>query len=103
MVKAMVDPRSRLILCSSAGHPPPVLVHPDAGCELLDRATDPPLGARNQHVPRPQADVSYALGDTPDALGHCATLAPEALADAVLARLGLAGARGDVALVDIRL
>ncbi|MFG3021723.1 PP2C family protein-serine/threonine phosphatase [Streptomyces sp. NPDC048254] len=127
IVKAMVDPRSHLIVYSNAGHPPAILVHPDGDCELLDQATDPPLGARLQHVPRPQADVSYTPGETlvlytdglierrgedidaglkrlTDSLGRCATLAPEALADALLARLGLAGgARDDIALVVVRL
>ena len=63
-VKVLVDTRSRLIIYSSAGHPPPVLLHTDGTCELLDRATDPPLGTREHHVPRPQAGVSYQPGDT---------------------------------------
>ncbi|MEU9381343.1 SpoIIE family protein phosphatase [Streptomyces sp. NPDC048279] len=127
VIKAVVDPRSRLIIYSNAGHPPAILVHPDGACELLDQATDPPLGARLQPVPRPQADLSYTPGDTlvlytdglierrgedidaglkrlTDALGRCATLAPEALADALLARLGLSGgAPDDIALVAVRL
>jgi serine phosphatase RsbU (regulator of sigma subunit) len=127
VVKALVDPRSRLIIYSSAGHPPPVLAHADGSCELLDQATDPPLGARPQHVPRPQAGQSYTPGDTlvlytdglierryedidislsrlTDALGRYSTLSPERLADALLARLGVAGgARDDIALVVVRL
>ena len=63
-VKAMVDPDSRLIIYSNAGHPPPVLVHADGECELLDQAIDPPLGARPQHVPASQAGHSYTPGDT---------------------------------------
>ncbi|MFE2137567.1 PP2C family protein-serine/threonine phosphatase, partial [Streptomyces sp. NPDC059466] len=55
VVKAMVDPRSHLIIYSNAGHPPPVLVHPDGTCMLLDDAVDPPLGARPQHGPPPHA------------------------------------------------
>ncbi|WP_042372843.1 SpoIIE family protein phosphatase [Streptacidiphilus neutrinimicus] len=126
-VKVMVDPRSRLIIYSNAGHPPPVLLHPDGACELLDAATDPPLGARPAHVPRPQAGLNYSPGDTlvlytdglverrdedidsgigrlTDALARRATHAPERLADAVLAHLGVAGGGGDdIALVVVRL
>ncbi|MEV6024846.1 SpoIIE family protein phosphatase [Streptomyces sp. NPDC052036] len=126
-VKAMVDTRSHLIIYSSAGHPPPVLVHRDGVCDLLDQATDPPLGARPQHVPRPQAGQSYTPGDLlvlytdglierrdehieeglsrlTEALGRFCALSPERLADALLAELGVAGgARDDIALVLVRL
>ncbi|MFF4211908.1 PP2C family protein-serine/threonine phosphatase [Streptomyces sp. NPDC001796] len=126
-VKVMVEPRSQLLIYSSAGHPPPVLVHVDGSCEMLDRATDPPLGARPQHVPRPQAGQTYVLGDTlvlytdglierrdhsieaglnrlKDVLCRQCSLSPERLADALLARLGVAGgARDDIALVIVRL
>ncbi|MEV6737789.1 SpoIIE family protein phosphatase [Streptomyces sp. NPDC051104] len=126
-VKVMVEPRSQLLIYSSAGHPPPVLVHQDGSCELLDRATDPPLGARPQHVPRPQAGQTYIPGDTlvlytdglierraesieaglnrlKDVLCRQCSLSPERLADALLARLGVAGgARDDIALVIVRL
>ncbi|MFF3917107.1 PP2C family protein-serine/threonine phosphatase [Streptomyces sp. NPDC001852] len=126
-VKVLVDPRTRLIIYSSAGHPPPVLLHGDGTCELLDQATDPPLGARPHHVPRPQASVVYTRGDTlvlytdglierrdadiyagvtrlTEALALDTALAPDELADALLARLGVAGgASDDIALVVIRL
>ncbi|MFE0326369.1 PP2C family protein-serine/threonine phosphatase [Streptomyces sp. NPDC003753] len=126
-VKVMVEPRSQLLIYSSAGHPPPVLVHQDGSCEMLDRATDPPLGARLQHVPRPQAGQTYFPGDTlilytdglierrdqsieaglnrlKDVLCRQCSLSPERLADALLARLGVAGgARDDIALVVVRL
>ncbi|MFJ8361063.1 PP2C family protein-serine/threonine phosphatase [Streptomyces sp. NPDC093984] len=126
-VKVMVEPRSQLLIYSSAGHPPPVLVHQDGSCEMLDRATDPPLGARPQHVPRPQAGQTYLPGDTlvlytdglierrdqsieaglnrlKDVLCRQCSLSPERLADALLARLGVAGgARDDIALVVVRL
>jgi PAS domain S-box-containing protein len=59
-----VFPASRLLTYSSAGHPPPVLVHRDGTHEFLDAATDPPLGVREEHVPRPQATLGYAAGDT---------------------------------------
>ncbi|MGW2646405.1 PP2C family protein-serine/threonine phosphatase [Streptomyces sp. NPDC001393] len=126
-VKVLVDPRTRLIIYSSAGHPPPILLHSDGTCELLDQATDPPLGARPHHVPRPQASVVYTRGDTlvlytdglierrdadiyaglsrlSKALALDTALAPDQLADTLLARLGVAGgASDDIALVVIRL
>ncbi len=126
-VKALVDPASCLIIYSNAGHPPPVLVHTDSAGELLDQATDPPLGVRPLHVPRPQATAIYSSGDTlvlytdglierrdedidtglarlTDILSQSGRLSPEHLADTLLARLGLArGGRDDVALVIVRL
>lgn len=126
-VKVLIDPRIRLIIYSNAGHPPPVLLHTDGTCELLDQATDPPLGTREHHVPRPQAGLSYNRGDTlvlytdglierrdedidasltrlTTALAQDSTLAPGQLADALLNRLDVtAGTPDDVALVIIRL
>ncbi|MET8405823.1 SpoIIE family protein phosphatase [Streptomyces sp900116325] len=127
VVQAVVDTHARRILYSSAGHPPPILVHHDGTCELLDQATDPPLGARLKHVPRPQADLPYTPGDTfvlytdglierrgedidaslqrlTDALARHSRHEPERLADALLADLGVgSGARDDIALIVIRL
>lgn len=127
VVDALVDVRSRLIIYSSAGHPPPILLHPSGDCELLDQATDPPLGARPRHVPRPQAGISYTSGDTlilytdglverrgedidtglarlTDTLAECGSLSPERLADTLLARLGVSGGvTDDIALVVVRL
>ncbi|MEV5973977.1 SpoIIE family protein phosphatase [Streptomyces sp. NPDC051921] len=126
-VTTLVDTRSRLLVYSSAGHPPPVLLHMDGTCELLDQATDPPLGARPEHVPRPQAGTAYRPGDTlvlytdglierrhediytglerlTTAVAALSELGPERLADALLGRLGVAGgARDDIALVVVRL
>ncbi|MGW7494768.1 PP2C family protein-serine/threonine phosphatase [Streptomyces luteogriseus] len=126
-VKVLIDPRSRLIIYSSAGHPPPVLLHPDGSWELLDQATDPPLGARPHHVPRPQAGLSYKPADTlvlytdglierrdedidtslarlTTALAQNRSLSPDHLAEALLARLDVAGGGpDDIALVVIRL
>ncbi len=126
-VKVLVDTRSRLIVYSSAGHPPPILAHREGSCELLDQATDPPLGARPHHVPRPQAGLPYHPGDTlvlytdglierrdedidtglarlTSALSRHRGLAPGELADTLLADLGVTrGARDDIALVVIRL
>lgn len=127
VAKVLIDPRSRLIIYSNAGHPPPVLLHLDGSCELLDQATDPPLGARPDHVPRPQAGLPYTLGDTlvlytdglierrdedidtglarlTDALAQCTTLPVEELADTLLVHLGVTGgSRDDIALVVVRL
>ncbi|WP_426567322.1 PP2C family protein-serine/threonine phosphatase [Streptomyces canus] len=126
-VKVLIDTRSRLIVYSNAGHPPPVLLHDAGTCELLDKATDPPLGARPHHVPRPQAGLPYITGDTLvlytdglierrdedidaglgrlcSALTEYKALAPSRLADALLARLDVAsGAADDIALIVIRL
>ncbi|MER6377961.1 SpoIIE family protein phosphatase [Streptomyces mirabilis] len=126
--KVLIDPRSRLIIYSNAGHPPPVLLHPDGSCQMLDQATDPPLGARPDHVPRPQAGLPYTPGDTlvlytdglierrgedidtglarlTDALAQYSTLPVEELADALLAHLGVTGGsqNDDIALVVARL
>ncbi|MET7931897.1 SpoIIE family protein phosphatase [Streptomyces sp. NPDC058293] len=126
-VKLLIDTRSRLIIYSNAGHPPPILLHTDGTCDLLDQATDPPLGTREHHVPRPQAGLPYRPGDTlvlytdglierrgedidaglerlTTALAQDRTLAPDLLADALLTRLDVAaGVSDDIALVIIRL
>ncbi|MCC5481068.1 PP2C family protein-serine/threonine phosphatase [Streptomyces barringtoniae] len=126
-VKAVINTHRRHITYSNAGHPPPVLVHTDGTFDLLDQATDPPLGVRPTHVPRPQAAMPYTPGDTlvlytdglierrgedidagldrlTDALTRHARLGPERLADALLARLGVAsGGRDDIALIVVRL
>ncbi|MEU4039133.1 SpoIIE family protein phosphatase [Streptomyces collinus] len=126
-VEVLVDCHTHLLIYSSAGHPPPVLLHPDGTCELLDQATDPPLGARPEHVPRPQAITTYTPGDTlilytdglierrgedidaglnrlTDTLATCTQFGAEHLADALLARLNLAsGANDDIAMVVVRL
>ncbi|MGW5665089.1 SpoIIE family protein phosphatase [Streptomyces sp. NPDC003758] len=126
-VQVVVDRHSHLLIYSSAGHPPPVLLHPDGTFELLDQATDPPLGARPEHVPRPQATTTYAPGDTlilytdglierrgedidagltrlTSTLATCTDFGAEHLADALLARLDLTGgAKDDIAMVVVRL
>ncbi|WP_425246096.1 PP2C family protein-serine/threonine phosphatase [Streptomyces sp. NEAU-NA10] len=126
-VHAVIHTSERLIAYSSAGHPPPILLHPGGICDLLDQATDPPLGAHAEHVPRTEAQVPYAVGDTLilysdglierrgedidaglhrlcDALSHSAHLGPDHLTDALLARFGVSGgARDDIALIAVRL
>ena len=106
-VQAVIDTRSRPITYSSAGHPPPVLVHSDGTCDLLDHATDPPLGARAPARPPPAGHLPYTPGDTlvlytdglierrgedidtglhrlTDALARYSRLSPERLADTLL-------------------
>ncbi|GHE02729.1 PP2C family protein-serine/threonine phosphatase [Streptomyces alanosinicus] len=126
-VTTFIDFDDRTIAYSSAGHPPPVLVHPDGRVEFLDRATDPPLDARPDPVPRPEARTAYTDGATlvlytdglverrgEDIDTGLARLAssldrhrdddPDRLADAVLLELlPPGGATDDTALVVVRL
>ncbi|MEV4331914.1 SpoIIE family protein phosphatase [Streptomyces sp. NPDC049597] len=126
-VEAVIDTRRRHITYSSAGHPPPVLTRPDGTVVLLDQATDPPLGARPQHVPRPRAAVPYTPGDTlvlytdglierrgedidagqrrlADILAGNPRMSPERLADTLLSRFGVSGGGDDdIALIVVRL
>jgi serine phosphatase RsbU (regulator of sigma subunit) len=126
-VQTFVDWGTRTITYSSAGHPPPALLHPDATVTFLDQATDPPLGARPDHVPRPQAtatftegatlvlytdglierrceDIDVGLGRLADALTRHHRAGPGALADALLLDLlQSGGATDDTALVLVRL
>jgi PAS domain S-box-containing protein len=125
VVEVVADARNRMITYSSAGHPPPVLAHADGRHDLLDQATDPPLGV--QAVPRPQANAAYDPGDTlvlytdglierhgedidiglgrlTGALADAARYDAAELADIVLARLGVAGGGpDDIVLVIARL
>lgn len=124
---AFIDSDAHTITYSSAGHPPPALLHGDGTVEFLDRATDPPLGARPEHRARPEAVTRFAQGDTLalytdglverrredidtglDRLAHVLTAHrsadPDTLADTVLtALLPSGGATDDTALVVIRL
>ncbi|MGC5038249.1 PP2C family protein-serine/threonine phosphatase [Streptomyces sp. DT190] len=127
VVKIYVDWDTRTLTYSSAGHPPPALLHPDGTVAFLDRATDPPLGARPEHVPRPEARVAFDEGATlvlysdglierrdedidvglsrlADSLVRHGRAGPEALADALLADLlPPADTIDDTVLVIIRL
>ncbi|MFD9194593.1 PP2C family protein-serine/threonine phosphatase [Streptomyces phaeochromogenes] len=122
-----IDWGDHSITYSCAGHPPPALLRPDGTVIFLDRATDPPLGARPEHIPRAQArtpftegatlvlytdglierrteDIDTGLARLADALTRHRRLDPEALADALLADLLPSnGNTDDTALVVIPL
>ncbi|WP_406255811.1 PP2C family protein-serine/threonine phosphatase [Streptomyces chartreusis] len=126
-VTTFVDFDARTVTYSSAGHPPPVLVHSDGRVEFLDQATDPPLDARPNPIPRPQAVTTFTSGATlalytdglverrredidtglerlADSLVRHRTADPEHLADAVLTELlPPGGATDDTALIIVRL
>jgi serine phosphatase RsbU (regulator of sigma subunit) len=126
-VTTFIDLDHRTITYSSAGHPPPMLVHADGRVECLDKATDPPLDARPDPVPRPQASTTFSSGATlalytdglverrhedidtgltrlADSLARHREDDPETLADAVLLELlPPGGATDDTALVIVRL
>ncbi|MEF9885314.1 PP2C family protein-serine/threonine phosphatase [Streptomyces sp. P9-A4] len=127
VVKTFIDWGTHTLTYSCAGHPPPALLHPDGAVTFLDQATDPPLGARPEHVARPEASTAFAEGATlvlytdglierrtedidtglarlADCLVRHGQADPEVLADALLADLlGPAGNTDDTALVVIRL
>ncbi|MER6245811.1 PP2C family protein-serine/threonine phosphatase [Streptomyces griseorubiginosus] len=126
-VTTFIDFEHGRITYSSAGHPPPMLVHADGRVECLDKATDPPLDARPDPIPRPQATTTFSAGATlalytdglverrhedvdiglarlADSLTRHREEDPETLADAVLAELlPTSGATDDTALVIVRL
>ncbi|MER5183520.1 SpoIIE family protein phosphatase [Streptomyces sp. NPDC002896] len=126
-VLAAIDRKAGTITYSSAGHPPPAVLDPGGAVRFLDAATDPPLGARLEHLPRPQARTHYAdgsvlvlytdglverrgediytgLGRLADCLTRHRTLGAEELADALLTDLlPCSGNTDDTALVILRL
>ncbi|MEY9874456.1 serine phosphatase RsbU (regulator of sigma subunit) [Streptacidiphilus sp. MAP12-33] len=122
-----VDWTSHTLTYSSAGQLPPALARADGTLVFLDRATDPPLAARPEHLPRPQAGQAFTGGDTlvlytdglverrhedigtgldrlARSLAAHRVLPPEQLADALLLDLlPTPGATDDTALVVLRL
>jgi serine phosphatase RsbU (regulator of sigma subunit) len=127
VVKAFIDWADHTITYSNAGHPPAALLHLDGTVEFLDQATDPPLGARLHHEPRPQARIGFTAGSTlvlytdglierrredidvglarlASALSRDPLADPERLADTLLDDLiPPTGATDDTALVVLRL
>ncbi|MFI1506989.1 PP2C family protein-serine/threonine phosphatase [Streptomyces sp. NPDC020597] len=127
VVKTFIDWATHTLTYSSAGHPPPALLDPEGAVTFLDQATDPPLGARPEHVRRPEASTAFTEGATlvlytdglierrhedidvglarlADSLVRHGQSDPEALADALLADLlPSTGATDDTALVVLRL
>ncbi|WP_328495401.1 SpoIIE family protein phosphatase [Streptomyces sp. NBC_00414] len=129
VVQAVVDRVAHTVTYSCAGHPPPLLAHVDGSVEILDMATDPPLGACDELMSRGETTVGYAPGATlvlytdglierrgedidaglrrlADSVEQHHVLDPEDLADAVLADLlpsSRLGPDDDTALVVIRL
>ncbi|MEU0941032.1 PP2C family protein-serine/threonine phosphatase, partial [Embleya sp. NPDC005971] len=126
-VQIVVDFDRHTLAYSSAGHPPAALAHPDGTVEFLTGATDPPLGARPEHIPRPQATTGFVDGatlvlytdglierrhedidDGMERLARCLArhrgAEPEVLADSLLAELIPSGGNtDDTALVVVRL
>ncbi|MER5431999.1 SpoIIE family protein phosphatase [Streptomyces sp. NPDC002588] len=127
VVTTFIDWDSHTITYSCAGHPPPALVDPDGTVTFLDRATDPPLATRPEHLPRPQAHLPFTEGSTlvlytdglverrtedidtglarlAGSLAHHRHAAPETLAEALLTDLlPPTGDTDDTALVVLRL
>jgi serine phosphatase RsbU (regulator of sigma subunit) len=127
VVTTFIDFDTGTITYSSAGHPPPALVHPDGHVEFLDQATDPPLDARPDPRPRPEATTTFTEGATlvlytdglverrredidtglarlADSLTRHRRAEPETLADAVLLELlPPGGSTDDTALIVVRL
>jgi len=126
-VTTFIDWDDHTITYSCAGHPPPALLDPDGTVTFLDQATDPPLGARPEHVGRPQTSIRFAEGATlvlytdglierrtedidrglarlADSLAQHRHAEPEPLADALLADLlPPEGNTDDTALIVLRL
>jgi len=126
-VQVVIDCTDRTLTYSSAGHPPPALLHADGTVEFLDQATDPPLGTRPEHAPRPEAqsaftdgavlvlytdglierrreDIDTGLQRLADCLARHGTADADTLADTLLAELiPPAGNTDDTALVIIHL
>ncbi|MDP9397916.1 MAG: SpoIIE family protein phosphatase [Actinomycetota bacterium] len=116
----------RRLVWSNAGHPPPLLLHPDGTVETLDRGGDLLLGAdpdipRRDHevvlpprstvllytdglIERRAATAEQDLARLRQALGALADQPLEVLADQLLERLlSQGGTDDDVALIAVRL
>jgi serine phosphatase RsbU (regulator of sigma subunit) len=121
---AVVDPRARTLRYSSAGHPPAILVDTGGGHRLLEHAQSPPLAVVDT-VDRPEADAALPAGSTlllytdglierrresldagidraVTALVRCRELAPDDLANRLIAQLLADGHTDDVAFLIYR-
>jgi PAS domain S-box-containing protein len=59
---AEVDPDSGRVVAAVAGHPPPLLIGPDGGAELMMEGRSPPLGVLDPGTPRPETSFELAPG-----------------------------------------
>jgi serine phosphatase RsbU (regulator of sigma subunit)/anti-sigma regulatory factor (Ser/Thr protein kinase) len=115
-VDVVFDPRASTVCFAAAGHPPPLVRHPDGSAEFLRSAPAPPLGVqpytryRQQEAPlppgatlvlytdglvdRPGTSLSTGLSDLLAAV-ESAPGDPDALCEHVLATLLPGGPPGD--------
>jgi serine phosphatase RsbU (regulator of sigma subunit)/anti-sigma regulatory factor (Ser/Thr protein kinase) len=121
-----LDPRSLDATITSAGHPPPLVVHTDGRVDFLEGGGGLPLGAdpdtsysegrtrleagaivvlyTDGLVERPDRSIDQGLDLLASAAAGAATKEPDAFVHAVVEKLLGTGARGDdVALLVIRL
>jgi serine phosphatase RsbU (regulator of sigma subunit) len=63
-VKVVLDPHLGFAAYSSAGHLPPLLLHPDGTIEALDAALGPPLAVTETIERRPLGTATLAPGST---------------------------------------
>jgi serine phosphatase RsbU (regulator of sigma subunit) len=116
---AVYDPRTRRCQLTSAGHPPPVLRHPDGSTELIDLPAGLLLGAGQAHyaakemqlppgsilamytdglIERPGEDIGTGMSRLARALADGPARSLDELCDSVLASLA-PHPRDDVALL----
>ncbi|AZK95623.1 MULTISPECIES: SpoIIE family protein phosphatase [Streptomyces] len=122
---AVYDPVTGDCVMARAGHPPPVLVHPDGSVVVLDVPVSPPLGTgsglpvetarftlpegarivfyTDGLVERPDRDIDTGLGLLIDAVAGQPGLDPEETCRAVLTALPGAQPRDDIALLVARI
>jgi serine phosphatase RsbU (regulator of sigma subunit) len=115
---------TRMLRWSNAGHPPPLVLHPDGSTELLDTEADlllgvDPTSARRDHVvelpvgttllcftdglvERRGASLDDGLADLREAVADLAATPLDALCDTPLARLAPDEAGDDIALLAVR-
>lgn len=87
-VYAVHDPIAMRVTVSLAGHPPPVVVRPDGGTEVVDAATGPPLGGGDGTFGKAELDLPegsllalYTNGLLPDRPEDSLTRLRRTLAD----------------------